>query len=92
MGLLNLMVFEGYQNRKLQIRSADFQVIFPNHTIEELKGRFRFDEKGLPIVAPGRTSPAHARQQAFDRQPEVLFAADDFLPAQVFGRDGRDHR
>jgi len=59
MGLLNLMVFEGYQDRKLQIRSADFQAIFPNHAIEELQGRFRFDEQGLPIVVPGDEQVLH---------------------------------
>jgi hypothetical protein len=49
MGFHNLMVFRDHHLRKLRLGFSDYQVIFPEYPMEELKQRFPF-ENGKPKV------------------------------------------
>ncbi len=49
MGLLNLMVFRAHDQKKIKLGFADFQVIFPDFQIEELRSRFQF-KNNAPVV------------------------------------------
>ena len=62
MGMLNLMVFRAIDQGVLTVQEKDFQVIFPEHTQESLKQRFRFiDEQ--PLVVPGDEQVLHMPDQ-----------------------------
>jgi hypothetical protein len=63
MGFHNLMVFRGKQLGKTRVNTEEFQVIFPEHPIESLKGRFAFDGLGNPIVSPGDEQVLHMPDQ-----------------------------
>jgi hypothetical protein len=59
MGFLNLMVFRAAQKGALRVQPRDFQIIFPDHTQEALRRRFRFDAQGRPIVQEGDEQVLH---------------------------------
>jgi hypothetical protein len=58
MGFHNLMVFKGRSENALRVDIRDFQVIFPEHPIQSLKGRFRFEDD-KPVVVPGDEQVLH---------------------------------
>lgn len=63
MGFHNLMVFRSAQQGRSRVKAVDFQVIFPEHSQEALRQRFRFDASGQPVVNPGDEQVLHMPDQ-----------------------------
>lgn len=80
MGFHNLMVFRGADRGSLRVDARDFQIIFPEHTQDELKARFAFDDSNSPIVRPGDEQVLHMP----DQKPLVDNAACYSLPMTHF--------